>query len=193
MYKSNLIMVLENVRMYKDDVEGAYAERDRFCKEYLNYYPELTDEEMTSLLCNPSALNDSARYIWGSKEECLSLIDDAKQNLARESIHFVGPKLQHAFEDYEATVCSVVAKPASVSSELESAQVTLSCPKGISDYVYKDKYGGSFGETLMSLRSSKPHCICKLNADWIKEWFDSYGEEDGQKEYESWKESCRAE
>lgn len=64
------------------------------------------------------------------------------------------------------------------------------CPSEIGKYGYHDGRGGSFGETLMSLGMSRPHCICKLNKQWIKEWYYQPGDNIGRQEYSSWLTNC---
>ena len=65
-----------------------------------------------------------------------------------------------------------------------------SCPANIGDYGYHDGRGGSFGETLMSLGMNRPHCICKLNKQWIKEWYYGWGDAAGRQEYSNWLKEC---
>ena len=65
-----------------------------------------------------------------------------------------------------------------------------SCPANIGEYGYHDGRGGSFGETLMALQMRTPHCICKLNKQWIKEWYDGWGDDSGRKEYNNWLKEC---
>ncbi len=70
--------------------------------------------------------------------------------------------------------------------------IANSCPANIGEYGYHDRFGGSFGETLMALEGQRPHCICKLNKQWIKEWYtqDGFGKE-GERMYANWLKECK--
>ena len=77
------------------------------------------------------------------------------------------------------------------SAGVASPSFAQSCPADIGKYGYEDGYGGSFGETLMSLNMNRPHCVCKLNKQWIKEWYYSWGSADGRQEYSDWLKRCK--
>lgn len=66
-----------------------------------------------------------------------------------------------------------------------------SCPANIGDYGYNDGRGGSFGETLMALNMNAPHCVCKLNQQWIKEWYYSMGDVESKLNYSAWVKRCK--
>ena len=77
--------------------------------------------------------------------------------------------------------------------------IANSCPANIGEYGYHDGRGGSFGETLMALEGQRPHCICKLNKQWIKEWYDGFdgkvgdgfGDADARQYYADWLKECK--
>ena len=73
---------------------------------------------------------------------------------------------------------------------ITSSAFAESCPVNIGDYGYHDGRGGSFGETLMALGMNKPHCICKLNKQWVKEWYFQQGDAIGRQDYNSWLLEC---
>lgn len=106
-YKSNLFLILQNIRMYEKDVAANIAERDKTCSDYSAMYPDLMDAEMREAICDPNELKETVQAIWGSESECLSLIDEAKQNLRGEGIYFIGPRLQAAFNEYSVKVCAM--------------------------------------------------------------------------------------
>ena len=93
--------------MYERDVAASIAERDKTCSDYSAMYPDLMDAEMREALCDPNELKETVQAIWGSEPECLSLIDEAKQNLRSEGIYFIGPRLQAAFNEYSVKVCAM--------------------------------------------------------------------------------------
>ncbi len=66
--------------------------------------------------------------------------------------------------------------------------IANSCPANIGEYGYHDRFGGSFGETLMALEGQRPHCICKLNKQWIKEY---YYRNDMRQYYADWLKECK--
>jgi len=71
-----------------------------------------------------------------------------------------------------------------------SPSFSKSCPANIGDYGYEDGRGGSFGETLMALNMNAPHCVCKLNKQWIKEWYYGWGDATGRQEFANWVKRC---
>ena len=73
---------------------------------------------------------------------------------------------------------------------IASSAFAESCPPNIGDYGYHDGRGGSFGETLNTLERLRPHCVCKLNKQWIKEWYYGFGDADGREEYSNWLMKC---
>ena len=88
---------------------------------------------------------------------------------------------------------------------IASSAFAESCPANIGEYGFKDRYGGSFGETLMALGMRAPHCVCKLNKQWVKEWYYSeqpetsyYGPEaeriaNGERDFGAWLKKCNPE
>jgi hypothetical protein len=73
---------------------------------------------------------------------------------------------------------------------ITSSAVAESCPVNIGDYGYHDGRGGSFGETLNALQRLRPHCVCMLNKQWIKEWYYGWDDVNGRLEYGKWLKKC---
>ena len=69
------------------------------------------------------------------------------------------------------------------SAGVANPSFSQSCPADIGKYGYVDGLGGSFGETLMSLNMNRPHCVCKLNKQWMKV-------ADGGSHYADWLKTC---
>ncbi|MDB4337952.1 hypothetical protein N9997_01270 [Synechococcus sp. AH-603-L18] len=100
---------------------------------------------------------------------------------------------------------SLILFLAVAATGIASSANAESCPANIGDYGYQDGRGGSFGETLMALGMNRPHCICKLSPQWVKEWYYSeqpgssyYGPEteriaNGERDFGAWIKRCNPE
>ena len=75
----------------------------------------------------------------------------------------------------------------STSAFLGATASASSCPTNIGEYGYKDGRGGSFGETMMALKAGRPQCVCKLNKQWVKEYYYSNNYKVG---FDEWLREC---